>query len=101
MALDLTAVGKELPPSTFEYSDRDVMLYALGVGATTQELAFVYEKSLKVLPTFAVVPAFPSLIGIGQVLTVNWAMLLHGEQRIELRAPIPTSGKLTTQGKIS
>ncbi len=100
MALDLSAVSKELPPSTYEYTDRDVMLYALGVGATTDELDFVYEKNLKVLPTFAVVPAFPALMGLGRVLEFNWAMLLHGEQRIELRAPIPTSGKLTTQGKI-
>ena len=110
MALDLSAIGKELAPSTFEYTDRDVMLYALGVGATTSakggsatggdELAFVYEKNLKVLPTFAVVPAFPALMGIGRVLEFNPMMLLHGEQRIELRGPIPTSGKLTTQGKI-
>ena len=101
MALDLSAVGKELAPSTFEYNDRDVMLYALGVGATTDDLTFVYEKNLKVLPTFAVVPAFPALMGMGQVLQFNPVMLLHGEQRIELNGPIPTSGKLTTQGKVS
>ncbi len=101
MALDLSAVGKELPASTYEYNNRDVMLYALGVGATTDDLPFVYEKNLKVLPTFAVIPAFPALTGIGSVLEFNPAMLLHGEQRIELRGPIPTSGKLTTQGKIT
>lgn len=101
MALDLSAIGKELPPSTFQYTDRDVMLYALGVGATTDELAFVYEKNLKVLPTFAVVPAFSALMGMVGVLDFNPAMLLHGEQRIDLRGPIPTSGKVTTQGRIS
>ena len=101
MALDLSAVGKELPASTYEYNDRDVMLYALGVGATTDELSFVYEKELNVLPTFAVIPAFPALMSIGSVLEFNPAMLLHGEQRIELRGPIPTSGKLTTQAKIT
>jgi acyl dehydratase len=101
MALDLSAVGKELPASTYEYNDRDVILYALGVGATTEELEFVYEKNLKVLPTFAVIPAFPALGGLGRVLEFNPVMLLHGEQRIQLRAPIPTKGKLTTQGKVS
>ncbi len=101
MALDLSAVGKEMPPSTYEYTDRDVILYALGVGATTQELPFVYEKNLKVLPTFAVIPAFASMAGMGRLLEFNPMMVLHGEQRIELRAPIPTSGKLTTQAKIS
>jgi multifunctional beta-oxidation protein len=100
MAIDLSAVGKELPPSTYEYTERDVMLYALGIGATTRELDFVYEKNLKIFPTFAVIPAFPALAGLGRVLEFNPVMLLHGEQRIELRAPIPTSGKLTTQGKV-
>ncbi|MEX1254534.1 MAG: MaoC/PaaZ C-terminal domain-containing protein [Dehalococcoidia bacterium] len=101
MALDLSAVGKALPPTTYDYTDRDVMLYALGVGATTKDLPFVYEKNLRVLPTFAVIPAFPALTGLARVLEFNPMMVLHGEQRIELRAPIPTKGKLTTNAKIS
>ena len=102
MPLDLSVIGKSLPETTYEYGDTQVMLYALGVGCTTRdELDFVYEKNLKVLPTFAVIPAFASMMGLGSVLDVNWAMLLHGEQRIELRAPIPANGKLTTQATIS
>lgn len=96
MALDLSVVGKKLQPMTFQYADRDVMLYALGVGASVDELGFTFEKELKVLPTFAVVPAFPALAGMVGVLQVNPVMLLHGEQGIELRKPIPASGKLTT-----
>lgn len=96
MALDLSVVGKKLQSMTFEYTDRDVMLYALGVGAGTDELGFTYEKELKVLPTFAVVPAFPALAGMVGVLQFNPVMLLHGEQRIELKKAIPPAGKLVT-----
>ena len=101
MAIDASAAGKELPSQTYEYSDRDVILYALGVGAGVEELNFVYEKNLKVLPTFAVIPAFPVMMGIGQVVEINPVMVLHGEQRFAIRSPIPTKGKLTTGGKIS
>ncbi len=102
MAIDPSAVvGKQLAEQSFEYNERDLMLYALGAGCTTDELDFVYEKNLKVLPTFAVIPAFPVMMGIGQVVEINPVMVLHGEQRIDLRAPISTKGRLTTGGKIS
>ena len=102
MPIDLSAVGKEMPPSTFEYTEQDVMLYALGVGATTEELDFIYEKNLKVLPTYAVIAGMSAMGGMMDVLQgVNPAMLVHGEQRIELRGPLPTSGKLSGKGRIS
>jgi acyl dehydratase len=93
------AAGIELPATTFDYDERDVMLYAVGVGAS--ELEFVYERGLKVLPTFAVVPAFPAMMGLTAAVEVNPVMILHGEQRVKLHKPIPAKGKLTTAGKVS
>jgi hypothetical protein len=64
--IDLDVIGKMTEARVFEYSWRDVVLYALGVGATAEELSLVYENApggLKVLPSFCVVPtvrAFPS-----------------------------------------
>jgi acyl dehydratase len=100
MAIDLSLVGQKLPPSTFEYDDRDVMLYALGVGAGTDELQYVFERGLKVIPTFGVVPAFPALMSLVTVGKINPVMLLHGEQRIEVKKPFPVAGKVTTEGTI-
>jgi len=96
MPIDLSYVGRKLEPVTHTYNERDVMLYALGVGSGTDELQFVYERDLKVLPTFAVIPSFPAMLNLGGAMQVNPALVLHGEQRIELRAPIPTSGTITT-----
>lgn len=96
MPVDLSAVGRKLGSVTHTYTERDVMLYALGVGCGTGELQFTYERDLKVLPTFAVIPSFPAMMNLGGAMDVNPAMVLHGEQRIELHAQIPTRGTIVT-----
>jgi acyl dehydratase len=101
MPIDLSYVGKKLDPVTYAYTERDVMLYALGVGCGREDLPFVYEKQLRVLPTFAVIASFPAMMNLGGALRVNPAMVLHGEQAIDLRAPIPTHGTLTTRPTIT
>jgi acyl dehydratase len=93
------AVGIELPATTYEYTDRDVMLYNLGIGAT--ELPFVFERNLKVIPTFAVIPAFPALMGLASGVEVNPVMILHGEQAFTIHKQPSVKGKLTTAGKIT
>jgi acyl dehydratase len=96
MPIDLTAVGKKLGSVEHSYSERDVMLYALGVGCGTDELKFTYERELEVLPTFAVIPSFPAMLNLGGAMQVNPAMVLHGEQAIEVPEPIPTEGHVST-----
>jgi acyl dehydratase len=98
-ALSPDIVGMDLAPTTFSYENRDVILYALGVGAT--ELPFIYEGQLKTLPSFAVIPAFPALAGMSAAVEVNLVMILHGEQGFRIQKEIPTSGELTTKAKIT
>src|SRR3954453_8036696 len=97
MAIKLDLVGKKSDPIPFAYSWKDTVLYALGVGAKVDELDFVYEgRGPKVLPTFAVVPSFTSMISVAGDLGANPMMILHGEQKIILHRPIPSGGKLPT-----
>ncbi len=104
--IDLEAAKKlDLPPAKYDYTERDLILYNLGLGAKRTDLDLVYENAsdFKVLPTFGVIPAFPSMMNFpfGQVLPkFNPMMLLHGEQYLELRSPFPTSGSLETTSKI-
>jgi acyl dehydratase len=98
-ALSPDIVGMDLAPTTFSYENRDVILYALGVGA--KELPFIYEGQLKTLPSFAVIPAFPALAGMSAAVEVNLVMILHGEQGFRIQKEIPTSGELTTNAKIT
>src|SRR5512132_3811330 len=100
MPIDLSYIGRKLGGVTQSWDQKDVMLYGLGVGCGREELQFVYERDLKVLPTFAVIPAFPAMLNLGGAMEVNPALVLHGEQRIEILAPIPTSGTITTSTMI-
>jgi acyl dehydratase len=105
MPIDPKLVGTELPSLEYNYTTRDIILYALGVGAgaNDDELKFVYESDLESLPTFGVIPPFPALFSIVGMegMDFNLAMLLHGEQYLELYKPIPVEGRLVSYPKIS
>ena len=53
--LDESAVGLSVEQD-FSYTWRDLILYNLSVGAKQEELEYVYEKGLKAVRTFGVIP---------------------------------------------
>lgn len=71
---------------------KDVMLYALGVGAT--ELPFTYEDGLATLPTMAVVMAYPGFFWRDPKYGVTWQKIVHAETGFTLHAPLPVEGEL-------
>lgn len=90
-------------PVDYNYTERDIILYNLGIGATEKELQWTYEghDSFSALPTFGVIPQFHASAG----LSLDWlpdfnpAKLLHGEQYLAIKAPVPTSGELVSDSK--
>jgi hypothetical protein len=44
MGLDLQSIGKKIGPFEKQYTWKDVVLYALGVGAGFDELEYCYEN---------------------------------------------------------
>lgn len=94
MALNLDVIGRKSEPVAFTYTEDQLILYALGVGAGVEELDFVYEKNLKALPTFAVAPLMPIVFDFVKAANVNLKGLLHGDHKIVLHHPIPASGTL-------
>ena len=101
MALNMDAIGKQIGPIKKDYGWKDVVLYALGVGAGFEEMEYTYEKNLKVIPSFSIAAIFDFLAHVGAASNMNLAGILHGEQDLIFHNPIPTSGTLSTEGKIT
>ncbi len=102
------ALGAKISGGSAKWDRDKVILYHLGVGAgvpqtDANELTYTYEQNLKVLPSFGVIPAFASMGGLGAVpgLSFNPMMLLHGEQDLEIRKPIPVEAEVETNGTIA
>jgi 3-hydroxyacyl-CoA dehydrogenase/3a,7a,12a-trihydroxy-5b-cholest-24-enoyl-CoA hydratase len=107
------ALGYEFPEFTTRHDERDMALYALGVGAgrdplDASDLRFVYElgEEFQALPTYAVVPVVNSILEMGKRgesapgLAFGLDRVLHGEQYTEVLAPWPAKAKLKHRSRI-
>jgi acyl dehydratase len=106
MALDYKKLlALDLPPIEHTFGPRDCILYALGVGIgqdpmDERQIAFVYEKNLQVLPTFAVVLGYSPYSFRRPELGITWSHVVHGEHGLALHRPIPTEGTVLGQVRI-
>ena len=108
-------IGLATERRSIEYTWRDVALYALAVGADENDLLYTYEKNMKVLPTFGVIPYWAALgvspriphplpapvIAAEQVIKPIMAPL-HMEHSLEVYRTIdPKAGTLVFQDVIT
>lgn len=92
-------VGITSGASVRDYTERDVILYHLGIGARADEMDLVYEGApggLTVCPTFAVVTVMEPLMALLPEFNVPLGRILHGEQAISLERAIPPRGVFRT-----
>jgi NAD(P)-dependent dehydrogenase (short-subunit alcohol dehydrogenase family)/acyl dehydratase/putative sterol carrier protein len=101
MALNLDSIGEKIGPFEKAYTWKDVVIYALGVGAGFDELEYCYEDQLKVIPSFSIGSVFDFLANAAINSGANLSRVLHGEQDIIFHNPIPTEGTLSTEGAIT
>ena len=88
------------------YTQKDTILYALGLGLGADpldedQLRFTYERDLQALPTMSVVLAGPGFWLKDPGTGVNWKMVLHGEQGIEMLEPLPAVADVVGKTRIT
>jgi len=95
--LDLKSEGQ-----AFSWEAKDAIIYALGVGMAADpmdenELAFVYEKDLKAVPTLAGVVAWGAGTGAPGI---NYLLVVDGERKIEFHKPMTVQGQVTARSRV-
>ncbi len=102
------ALGYELGEGRGRWQKDDVILYHLGIGAGNpptdpNELEYTFEKNLKVLPTFVTVVATDASGNLMKVpgVSFNPALLLHGEQDIEIHQELPVEAEIRASSRIA
>jgi acyl dehydratase len=97
--------GYAIPQATDDYDPRDAIIYALGVGAgldpATDEVDFLYERQLQVLPTMALVLGTPGFWPMDPRCGLDWINILHGEQRLTLFQPLDPAGTLLGETSVT
>jgi acyl dehydratase len=102
------ALSASIPGASFSWTEKDVILYNLAVGAgdppdLERELSYAYEGDLQVLPGFGTIPPFSMMMGLTEVegVDITLAQILHGDQELTVHRRIPTSGTVTQEGRIT
>lgn len=105
MPINPDAVGSVGEPVLHSWTERDVMLYALGVGAGIDDLDLTTENTqgseLVVLPVMSVVIGFGGSNALGSIGSFSPVLLVHGGQSFHVEGPIPTSGTVSTVGEVT
>lgn len=89
------------------YTARDTILYALGLGlgqdpTDEQQLRYVYEKDLAILPSMAAVLASPgSWMRERTELGIDYLKLVHGEQGVTIHQPLPVTGTVVGESRVT
>ena len=99
-------LNRQFPTIRQTYTDKDCMLYALGVGMGIDPLdedclRFVYEEDIKVLPSQSVMMAHPGFWAKEEDTGLDWVQVLHAGQEIILHNPLPSSGTVEATTRIT
>jgi acyl dehydratase len=92
---------RALGSRTISYDERDAILYALAIGASADELDLVYERELRVLPTFGLTLALWAVEAAGELGAYDPVKTLHVGQDLRVREALPPAGEIEIEAAIT
>src|SRR3954463_1453313 len=103
MSLNPEAVGATGEPQRITWTPKDCSLYALGVGAGVDELAFTTDNTRSAPQRM--LPTMPVVLGTGAGVLkkageIDWLRLMHAAQGVEILAPLPVEGEAEVIARI-
>ncbi|RBQ67731.1 hypothetical protein FVER14953_14121 [Fusarium verticillioides] len=106
--LDAIRMAKKAKPQLTEmsFTDRDIILYNISIGASVSQLPWVFEKhpGFEVIPSYGVIPGTTATRPFhlkDLVPNFSYKKLLHGEHYLEIhKYPIPTAGTFVSESKL-
>jgi acyl dehydratase len=101
-------MGLKRDGDRFKYSDRETMLYALGIGMGADpldrnELPYVCENLVK-QPALKTVPSMATVLARVPLLKdcgYDYTKVVHGEQHLTLHRPLPPEGELVASARVT
>lgn len=93
--------GYDLGTHAAEYDARDATLYALAVGASAEELDLVYERDLRVLPTYACALGLWAVERAGELGAYDRRRSLHASQSLTMHQAMPREGPIPMRGRVA
>jgi len=99
-------INWKIPEVGQQFTRRDTMLYALGVGlgadpCDASELKFVYEQNLQALPTMAIILGYPGPWYAHSNAGITRSHVVHGEQSFVIHRPLPVEGEIAGLTKVT
>jgi acyl dehydratase len=93
------------PDLVHRYTERDTMLYALGLGFGQEPmdrgaLRFVYEEALQAVPTMAAVMGSPGIWWRDPKTGADAVKLVHGEQDVRVLRSLPVKGCVIARNRV-
>ncbi|HMO47784.1 MAG TPA: MaoC/PaaZ C-terminal domain-containing protein [Rubrivivax sp.] len=101
--------GRHFAPTNHDYEWRDSLLYALSLGfgrdpTDLDALPYVYEglpgRPQQVVPSMAMVLGWQPFWQDDPAAAIDWKRIVHGEQHLQLHAPLPAAGRVRTEHRL-